>query len=104
MGSDFEKHSLAMTPLGRIGTPADIAKVVVFLASDDSGWLTAEIILASGGLRQQGDPMPAYVVFIREKTLDRRSWKPTGPLSTRHPPFPTNRPVSRPYRVARLDS
>ena len=50
MGSEFEKHSLALTPLGRIGTPADIAKVVVFLASDDSGWLTGEIILASGGL------------------------------------------------------
>jgi len=51
MGSEFEKHSLALTPLGRIGTPADIAKVVVFLASDDSGWLTGEIVLASGGLR-----------------------------------------------------
>jgi 3-oxoacyl-[acyl-carrier protein] reductase len=37
--------------LGRIGTPEDIAKVVVFLASDDAGWLTGEIILASGGLR-----------------------------------------------------
>src|SRR5246127_1665173 len=50
-GSDFEKHSLALTPLGRIGTPEDIARVVAFLASDDSGWLTGEIILASGGLR-----------------------------------------------------
>ena len=51
VGSDFEKQLVAMTPLGRIGTPADIAKVVVFLASDDSGWLTGEKILASGGLR-----------------------------------------------------
>jgi 3-oxoacyl-[acyl-carrier protein] reductase len=51
VGSDFEKQLVAMTPLGRVGTPADIAKVVVFLASDDSGWLTGEIILASGGLR-----------------------------------------------------
>jgi 3-oxoacyl-[acyl-carrier protein] reductase len=50
-GSDHEKHFLALTPLGRIGTPEDIAKVVGFLASDDSGWLTGEIILASGGLR-----------------------------------------------------
>ena len=50
-GSDFEKHNLALTPLGRIGTPEDIAKVVAFLASDDSGWLTGEITLASGGLR-----------------------------------------------------
>src|ERR1700730_3095529 len=50
-GSEIEKHFLALTPLGRIGTPADIAKVVVFLASDDSGWLSGEIILATGGLR-----------------------------------------------------
>jgi 3-oxoacyl-[acyl-carrier protein] reductase len=51
VGSEFERQLIAMTPLGRIGTPADIAKVVLFLASDDSGWLTGEIILASGGLR-----------------------------------------------------
>lgn len=48
--SDMERHLVAMTPLGRIGTPSDIAKVVVFLASDQSGWLTGEIIQASGGL------------------------------------------------------
>jgi 3-oxoacyl-[acyl-carrier protein] reductase len=40
-----------MTPLGRIGQPADIAPTAVFLASDESGWLTGEIILASGGQR-----------------------------------------------------
>lgn len=51
VGSDAEKHLVAMTPLGRMGTPEDIAKVVAFLASDDSGWLTGEVILASGGLR-----------------------------------------------------
>jgi 3-oxoacyl-[acyl-carrier protein] reductase len=49
--SDLEKQLVAMTPLGRIGTPRDIAKVVSFLASDDSNWLTGEVILASGGLR-----------------------------------------------------
>ncbi len=49
--SELEKHLIAMTPLGRIGTPQDIARVVAFLASDDSGWLTGEVILASGGLR-----------------------------------------------------
>ncbi|BBO36023.1 SDR family NAD(P)-dependent oxidoreductase [Lacipirellula parvula] len=51
VGSDFEKQLVAATPLGRIGTPRDIANAVVFLASDDSGWLTGERILASGGLR-----------------------------------------------------
>lgn len=49
--NDIEKHLVATTPLGRMGTPRDIAKVVSFLASDDSGWLTGEVILASGGLR-----------------------------------------------------
>lgn len=49
--SDFEKLLVSMTPLGRVGTPRDIARVVSFLASDDSGWLTGEVILASGGLR-----------------------------------------------------
>jgi 3-oxoacyl-[acyl-carrier protein] reductase len=51
VGSEFETRLVDMTPLGRIGTPADIAKIATFLASDDSGWLTGEVILASGGLR-----------------------------------------------------
>jgi 3-oxoacyl-[acyl-carrier protein] reductase len=51
IGSDFEKSIVAQTPLGRIGQPTDIAKVAVFLASDDSSWLTGERITASGGLR-----------------------------------------------------
>lgn len=41
---------VARTPLGRLGQPDDIAKVAVFLASDDSAWLTGERITASGGL------------------------------------------------------
>jgi 3-oxoacyl-[acyl-carrier protein] reductase len=49
--SDFEKGVIARTPLGRVGQPSDIASVAVFLASDDSGWLTGEQILAGGGLR-----------------------------------------------------
>jgi 3-oxoacyl-[acyl-carrier protein] reductase len=50
-GSDFEKTMVSHTPLGRIGQPDDIAKIAVFLASDDSGWLTGETIYASGGLK-----------------------------------------------------
>jgi 3-oxoacyl-[acyl-carrier protein] reductase len=49
IGSDFEKAMVATTPLGRIGQPEDIAKVAIFLASDDSAWLTAERIVAAGG-------------------------------------------------------
>jgi 3-oxoacyl-[acyl-carrier protein] reductase len=51
IGSDFEKQMVLQTPLGRIGQPNDIAKVAVFLASEDSAWLTGERITASGGLR-----------------------------------------------------
>ena len=51
IGSDFEKGTVAQTPLGRLGQPSDIASVAVFLASDDSGWLTGEQLLAGGGLR-----------------------------------------------------
>src|SRR5579864_6070763 len=51
IGSDFQKQLEAQTPLGRIAQPEDIAPIAVFLASEDSGWLTGETLLASGGLR-----------------------------------------------------
>ena len=51
LGTDLEKALVAQTPLGRVGQPGDIASVAVFLASDDSGWLTGEQLLAGGGLR-----------------------------------------------------
>jgi 3-oxoacyl-[acyl-carrier protein] reductase len=51
IGTDFEKNTVAQTPLGRIGQPKDIATVASFLASDDSNWLTGELMKAGGGLR-----------------------------------------------------
>ncbi|MDR3462523.1 MAG: glucose 1-dehydrogenase [Beijerinckiaceae bacterium] len=51
IGSEFEGAFVAQTPLGRIGQPSDIADVAVFLASDESRWLTGEKLVASGGLR-----------------------------------------------------
>ncbi len=51
IGSDFQKSFEAQTPLGRIGQPGDITPLAVFLASTDSGWLTGETLVASGGLR-----------------------------------------------------
>ena len=51
VGSDMEAGFVSQTPLGRIGKPDDIAAVAVFLASDDSRWLTGEKLVASGGLR-----------------------------------------------------
>lgn len=51
IGSEFEKGAILTTPLGRTGKPSDIAPLAVFLASEDSGWLTGEILLAGGGTR-----------------------------------------------------
>jgi 3-oxoacyl-[acyl-carrier protein] reductase len=48
---DFRKQVEAQTPVGRIGQPADIARAVVFLASADSGWITGESLVVSGGFR-----------------------------------------------------
>ena len=49
--SEMEKWVVGQTPLGRVGQPHDIAAIAVFLASDDSGWLTGEQLLAGGGTR-----------------------------------------------------
>jgi 3-oxoacyl-[acyl-carrier protein] reductase len=47
---EFKAYA-AVTPLGRVGQPDDIATAVVFLASPDSGWITGEAIYTAGGLR-----------------------------------------------------
>jgi 3-oxoacyl-[acyl-carrier protein] reductase len=48
---DMAKAVGAPIPLGRLGRPDDIAQVALFLASDQSSWLTGERITASGGQR-----------------------------------------------------
>ena len=49
LGTDFHKQAIAQTPLGRIGQPDDIASIAVFLASEDSRWVSGVTILAAGG-------------------------------------------------------
>jgi 3-oxoacyl-[acyl-carrier protein] reductase len=51
IGSDVEQYAVSQTPLGRVGQPEDITPVAVFLASDESHWLTGEKLVVSGGLR-----------------------------------------------------
>ncbi|MEB5699402.1 glucose 1-dehydrogenase [Klebsiella aerogenes] len=51
MNSDFQAWNEQQTPLGRIGQVQDVAPIVSFLASEDAGWITGEVILASGGMR-----------------------------------------------------
>jgi len=47
--SDLRKEMENNTPLGHIGKPEDISPAVVFLASDDSSWITGETFVISGG-------------------------------------------------------
>ncbi len=47
----FEQLAVTRTPLGRMGTAEDIAKAALFLASEDSGWVTGEELLVGGGIR-----------------------------------------------------
>jgi len=51
IGSDFEKGIVAQTPLGRVGQVDDIASVAVFLSSNDSKWITGELVRTGGSLR-----------------------------------------------------
>ena len=46
---EFSKLILSATPLGRLGRPEDIGRVAVFLASDDSAWVSGQQITVAGG-------------------------------------------------------
>jgi len=46
---EFSKQILNATPLGRLGRPEDIGRVAVFLASDDSAWVSGQQITVAGG-------------------------------------------------------
>jgi NAD(P)-dependent dehydrogenase (short-subunit alcohol dehydrogenase family) len=50
--SSFMEHAKSITPLARTGTDEEIAKVVAFLASDDSSFIAGSEIFADGGLAQ----------------------------------------------------
>ena len=49
--SDFRKKVESETPLGRIAQPDEIATAAVFFASPDSGWVTGQSLILSGGQR-----------------------------------------------------
>jgi 3-oxoacyl-[acyl-carrier protein] reductase len=46
----YQTRYLEEVPLGRMGQPADIAKAVLFLSSDDADWITGQLYLVDGGL------------------------------------------------------
>jgi NAD(P)-dependent dehydrogenase (short-subunit alcohol dehydrogenase family) len=52
VGQQRKKMIFSTVPLGRFGTPDEIAKAVVFLASDDSSYITATELFVDGGFAQ----------------------------------------------------
>jgi NAD(P)-dependent dehydrogenase (short-subunit alcohol dehydrogenase family) len=52
MTDDEKASAVALVPLGRIGTPDDLAKAAVFLASDDSAYITGVELFVDGGVAQ----------------------------------------------------
>jgi 2-hydroxycyclohexanecarboxyl-CoA dehydrogenase len=51
MGERYKQGMIAGTRLGRAGSPDEVAATIVFLASDDAGFITGETLGVSGGLR-----------------------------------------------------
>jgi 3-oxoacyl-[acyl-carrier protein] reductase len=49
-GESWRKHVESVTPMGRWGTPDDVAGAAVFLASDASGFLTGQMLMVNGGV------------------------------------------------------
>jgi 3-oxoacyl-[acyl-carrier protein] reductase len=50
IADDLKKTMLASTPLGRFGTPEDVAGAVRFICSDEASFITGEVLLVDGGL------------------------------------------------------
>ncbi|PRX97404.1 SDR family oxidoreductase [Allonocardiopsis opalescens] len=49
MTDDILRHAESIVPMGRVGTPADIADAVVFLASQQARWITGQVLQVAGG-------------------------------------------------------
>ena len=50
LSSDYQNRYLQELPLGRVGQPSDIAKMVLFLASPDADWISGQLHIVDGGL------------------------------------------------------
>jgi len=50
LDSKQTRQIVSRTPMGRLGSPEDVAKVVYFLASDDAAFITGQVIVVDGGI------------------------------------------------------
>ena len=56
-------HKGGWTPMGRLGTPADVGNVVSLLCSEDAGWVTGQLIYADGGASLMNSEVPPQIQF-----------------------------------------
>ena len=50
LSEEFKQTALKMIPLGRVGTPDDVANAVAFLASDEASYITGHVLNVNGGM------------------------------------------------------
>jgi len=68
-GSDLYRAWMLYTPLGRFGTPQDVAGVAVFLASSATDWITGQVISVDGGITA-GPHMPSFKHYGPKPKMD----------------------------------
>lgn len=54
-------HLAGWTPMGRLGTPADIGNAVALLSSEEAGWITGQVIVADGGASLMNPDFPLEI-------------------------------------------
>ena len=50
LGEEFKQNAVKMIPLGRVGTPDDVAHAVRFLASEEASYITGHVLNVNGGM------------------------------------------------------
>src|SRR6266849_2553950 len=50
LGDDFKQNAVKMIPLGRVGSPEDVAGAVAFLASEEASYITGHVLNVNGGM------------------------------------------------------
>lgn len=97
----------AVVPLGRGGDPAEVARVIAFMASDEASYISGQVLYVDGGMLAQlrspqvDTPMPASVRRLLEVSVTRARGRGTGPTATRRPAAnarPPRRGAPRPPR------
>ncbi len=54
-------HAAGWTPMGRLGTPADMGNAVILLCSEDAGWITGQVIAVDGGASLMNPDFPLEI-------------------------------------------